>query len=243
MEVFENIAEYYDEFFPILDGQMEFFDNLFKDFPKPVKFLGVNCGTGIFEHYLSTCGHNVTAIESVTQLLESATRRRRTQLMTLNIFKMTTLEMGRFLGKGFFNVISSLNGRIALISDKILIEKFFFDCKQLLSKNGKLVISLPNFAKYSEPEFEIPATGSIRVKLIRKIRTNKASEKLLEENIENGNGKLLSSLSEIKICTLTKYEIEEIAKKIGFSKVEFYSDFKKTDFDLQSDDLICVLSC
>ena len=42
MEILENICEYYDELFPIADGQRDFFNEEAATYGKPVKLLGVN---------------------------------------------------------------------------------------------------------------------------------------------------------------------------------------------------------
>lgn len=241
MEILGNISEYYDELFPVSKEQKKFFEEEVKKISIPLRLLSVNCGSGLFEHNLAENGVNVTAIEDIAPLLESANRRRRNQLMMLNIFQMNTLEMARFLGKGFFNIISILNDRLIFISDEILLQKFFFDCKQLLSENGKLIISIPNFEKYNSNEFELPVRESIRVKLFSKVKTNFSNEKILEQKIETGNGKLKTVTSNAKISVLTREKILEITKKIGFSEVKFYSDFNKTDFDVKSEKLFCVL--
>ncbi len=241
MEILENICEYYDELFPIADGQREFFNEEAATYGKPVKYLSVNCGTGLFEHQLATSGESVTAIESEQTLLESANRRRRTQLMTLNFFKMTTLEMGRFLGKGFFNMASILNNRLIFISDEILMEKFFFDIKQLLADNGKLVISIPNFEKYRNENFWLPKRQSIRATLESKVETSPNGDKYLLQELETGNGRIIP-VTDAKINIVTKEKISEMAKKSGFSKVAFYSDFKKSALQKESDNIVAVIN-
>ncbi|MBR4631238.1 MAG: hypothetical protein IKO57_12500 [Treponema sp.] len=241
MEILENICEYYDELFPIADGQKDFFRKASVLYNKPVKFLSVNCGTGLFEHQLATQGANVTAIENEQELLESANRRRRTQVMMLNFFKMNTLEMGRFLGKGFFNIASILNGRLIFISDDILLEKFFFDIKQLLSDDGMLVLSVPNFEKFKTPNFTLPKRQSIRSSLTTKVSRNSNDEPILYQNLETGNGRIVH-VTEAKINLLTRDKISEVAKKSGFSEIMFFSDFKESDFSENSDNLVAVIS-
>ena len=241
MEILENICEYYDELFPIADGQMDFFTEEAATYGKPVKLLGVNCGTGLFEHQLATSGESVTAIESEQPFLESANRRRRTQLMTLNFFKMTTLEMGRFLGKGFFNIAYILNNRLLFISDDVLLEKFFYDIRQLLSDKGKFILSIPNFEKYPENSFDLPQRQSIRARLESSVECEPNGERWLVQDLETGNGRIIP-VTDAKINIITRNKIAELAKKSGFSKAEYYSDFKKSAFDKKSDTLVAVIS-
>ncbi|MDE5581352.1 MAG: methyltransferase domain-containing protein, partial [Treponemataceae bacterium] len=109
MDAVKNLVEYYDELFPVSDAQRIFFESYISQFSAPAKFLSIGCGTGIFEHRLAKDAIDVTAIEAIRELLDSATRRYRNQLMSLRYFQMSTLEMTKFLGKKFYNIISCLN--------------------------------------------------------------------------------------------------------------------------------------
>ena len=139
MNAVQNVIEYYDELYPVTEIQKKFYSSQIDSYTKPVKLLRVGCGTGYLEHLLAREGHDVTGLETSKEMLESANLKRRNQLMSIRFFQMTTLEMTRFLGKGFYNIISCLNDRIIYIHDATLIRKFFFDCKQLLKEDGKLV--------------------------------------------------------------------------------------------------------
>ena len=105
MEINQNIAEYYDELYPVTEEQKVFYQKKMILFKKPVKFLQIGCDSGTFEHNLAREGSDVTGIETSQELLESANRKRRTQLMAVRYFQMSSLEMTRFLGKKFYNII------------------------------------------------------------------------------------------------------------------------------------------
>lgn len=242
MEISAAITEYYDELYPVTDQLKKFFEKEVSGYKLPVKFLRVGCATGCFEHYLAKCGADVTGIDNYHSFLESANRKKRTQLMALRFFDMTTLEMSRYLGKGFYDVISVLNDRITLLSDSTLMAKFFYDCKQLLCDNGKMIISLPNFDKYSgKNEFMLPEKDSMRVKLHTKVTESFSGEYLCNQYIETGSGKKISVLKDVPINFLTKEKITENAKKAGFNGVKFYSDFEKNDYSPESECLVAVL--
>ena len=147
MEIIQNIIEYYDELYPVTEAQKKFYREQLRNYPDPAKLLRVGCGTGLFEHLLAREGKDVTGIESFQEMLRSANLRRRNQLMSIRFFQMSYLDMARFLGKGFYNLISILDDRIIFIHDKTLLRKFFFDCKQLLAQDGCLIISLYNSGK------------------------------------------------------------------------------------------------
>ncbi len=243
MELYENIAEYYDELYPTSDELKKFYAEEAKNFVSPVKYLSIGAGTGTFEHYLAKGEADVTGLETVTSLIESANRKRRTQLMSLRFFQMSSLEMCRFLGKAFYDIILIPNNRIIFTHDLTLMSKLFYDCKQLLAKGGKFILTLPNFDKFNgEPSVKLPVRESIRVRLFTKITTNAEGKKIMHQEIETGNGKRLVVTEDAPILPLTKNKIEQYAKEVGFTKLSFYGGFDRSEFTPKSDELLVVIS-
>lgn len=241
MELFQNVAEYYEELYPISESQKKFYENLSKSFKNPVKYLDIGCGTGSFEIYLSKLGADVTGLETCQEFLDSANRKRRTMLMSVRFFQMSYLEMARYLGKGFYDVISILDDRLIFIHDKTLLAKFFYDCRQLLSENGKIIIALPNFDKFKGDKIELPLRESIRVQLFSKITEKPDGKTEMFQKLKNGNDKILPVTENALVQKITKEQIKELAKKSGFTKFDFYSGFDYKPFSENSDYLVAVL--
>ncbi len=237
MKILENISEYYDELFPVSLAQREFYENLATLFKNPVKYLRLCCGTGEFEQKLSQEGADVTGIETITDLLESANRRRRTQLMALRFFNMKNDELSRFLGKGFYNIISILDGRILFVGNESEIKKLIFDCKTLLSDFGRLVISVPDFEFFDKNPNFVFSRESIRVKFFERIKKNSDGSFFLEQKIETGNGDV-RVVTDCPVCALSRECFFECAKDAGFSSVEFKNGFD----DKSQNTLLAVLS-
>lgn len=242
MEINQNIAEYYDELYPVSEEQKVFYKKRMALFSEPVKFLRIGCGSGTFEHNLAREGSDVTGIETSQELLESANRKRRTQLMSVRYFKMSPIEMTRFLGKSFYNIISILDDRIIFTHDKTLMAKLFYDCRQLISQGGKLILSLTNFEKFKgKTEFELPERKSIRADLASAVAL-RGEEFFLEQILTNSRDKKFTVTEDAPVYLLEKSEIEKFAKDAGFSKVDFFSDFAENDFTPESDTLVVEIS-
>jgi len=243
MEILENIVEYYDEIYPVTPEQKAFYTAEFSKFSFPVRLLRVGCATGSFEHQLAKEGYDVTGIENIDELLESANRKRRTQLMSIRFFKMSPLEMSRFLGKGFYNVISILDDRIIFTHDLVLLKKLFFDCRQLLAKNGELILSLLNYEKYcSDSEVNLPDVKTLRATMYSRIVTEADGSKTLDQQIETSNGRVVDVTIAAPVYPLIKSEVEVLAKEAGFKSASFYADFARSPFTPDSDRLVAVLS-
>lgn len=231
MELIQNILEYYDELYPVKEVQKKFYLNLVSKYESPVKLLRVDCGTGYLEHYLAREGCDVTGIETNRDILKSANLRRRNQLMAVRFFEMSSLDMTRFLGKNFYDVISCLESRIIYMHDRTLIRKFFHDCKVLLKEKGKLILELYNFKVFNqEPMCKMPTRESLRARLFTELITNVDGTKYIQQNVETGNGKLLPVMEKEMIYPLNNAEIVDFAKEAGFKNIQFYADYEMHEF-------------
>ena len=240
MEYINNIIEYYDELYTVTASQKKLFEDLTKNY-LPAKVLRVGCGTGSLEHWMSKNGHDVTGIEMNQEMLETANRRRRFPNMALRFFQMSSLEMVRFLGKGFYNVISCLNDDLIFRNDEILVKKFFFDCKTLLAENGVLVLQITNFEKYNlEEDFKLSIRESIRTKLHTKI-SYRDGKHFLSQNLEHYGKKPIPVLRDVEIIPLRKPDIERFAKEAGFSDIQFYGDWDLSPLTEKSDNIVAII--
>lgn len=241
MEYLNNIIEYYDELYPVTNEQKDLYNELTKEL-MPARFLRIGCGTGALEHWLSKNGHDVTGLETNLDMIEAANLRRRLPNMALRFFQMSSLEMTRFLGKGFYNIISCLNDSIIFINDKILLRKFFYDCKVLLAEKGVLVLQFTNFKKYLPKQaFALPVRESIRTKLSSFVSEKAPGEYVLSQELEHCGNKSLKVVENVPISLINVSDIETAAKEAGFTSFEFYGDYKKTPLTENSDNIVCLL--
>ncbi len=241
MKELTNLVEYYDELFPITEDQENFYNNLIKDYKNPVKFLHIFSGTGLFESKMAKKGQDVTGIEEEYCLLEAANLRRRNQLMAIRFFNMSHKEMINFLGKGFYNIISVLNSRLMFLKSSAEVEKFFIDCKQLLSKNGVLIFQMINFEKFQNvPMAQLKERNSSRSKLFTELFDDNGY-KTISMNLETGNGKIISIFKDYEINPILPKDIEFYAEKANFSSADFYADFDKSKFTGDEESFIVVL--
>ena len=132
---------------------------------------------------------------------------------------------------------------VLFIHDKTLMRKFFFDSKQLLTEGGSLVLSLYNYDVFCKaPLVELPVRESLRTKLFSEIITKDDGSKVLVQNIETGNGKLLPVFKDEAIYPLTPEEIENFAREAGFKSVTFYADWERNTFTGTEESYVVVIS-
>lgn len=243
MEYLNNIIEYYEELYPVTESQKSFYSSLAGDC-MPAHFLRIGCGSGALEHQIARMGHDVTGIDVSKDMLECANRRRRMPNTSVRFFQMSTLEMTRFLGKGFYNVISCLEDKLIFIHDETLLRKFFYDCRQLLVPGGKLIIELSNFPKFtSRSEITLPDRESIRVKLTTELWMDDNGETTIQQDLERtGTNRAFPVLRDEPVMIISPDDVKSYAREAGFSKIELFSGFDKAPFTADSDTALFILS-
>lgn len=242
MESFSNLVEYYDELFPVTDSLKSFCEQIKSKFSPPPKSLQIGCNNGTFSFFLAKNGWNSTGLETIPVLLDSACAKRRLQLLSIRFFKLSTLEMANFLGKGFYNFISCLDNRILFINSLQNMKKFFTDARNLITKDGVLLLQTFNLESLSSNSINIMQTrSSERVNLFSKIQSSPDGSYSISQEVENSNGLILPVLQNVKIFPLTQKDITSFGKEAGFKHIDFYKDYNGTKFTKDSPYTVAVL--
>lgn len=240
MDYLQNIIEYYDELYPITESQKKFYSDLIQD-KMPAHFLRIGCCTGLFEHLLARAGHDVTGIDISKEMLESANRRRRMPNTAIRFFQMSTIEMTRFLGKGFYDCITCINDKLLFIRDRTLMRKFFYDCKQLLAPGGYVIIQVPNLKQLPETStYDLPVRESIRVKLSSQL-TEKDGIWYMQQNLEHSGSRQVPILRDAEVLPVTIADLQEFSREAGFESISFYKDYDLSPLTEDSPSVLAVL--
>ena len=236
--------DYYEELFPIEPNQIEFLQGLCNKFPSPAKFLSVEAGTALLSRKMAEANNEVTITDTYTEFI-SLLHSHQTEITNkIHAFNLPPMDIVRYLGKNFYNLIYCGDYRLIFIKDKAQVQKLLFDSKMLLSDGGYIVLDLINFAKYdfSGPRIDLAVQKSDRVELYSHILKDASTLKYtLNQQVVTKDGQ---SIDEVKNEPTTPISLEtfkrtaEIAK---FSSIEFYSDYYGHPLEEDSDKIICVL--
>lgn len=236
-------TDYYEELFFIEPDQVEFFTDLGNSFPEPAKFLSVECGPAGLSGKLAE-NFDITATDTFPEFVNIVKTRQLNLEKSFPVFNLVPADLARYLGKNFYNVIYCLNYRLIFMKDKALIWKFLCDAKTLLKDGGYLVLDLFNFSKYdfSQTKIDLPEKKAERATLYSSIikDSDSASYKLYQ-HVVTSSGKLIEEVKDEDICPISSETFKTFAKELGYSSIEFYSDYSKSPLSKDSDKIICVL--
>lgn len=242
MESVQNIVEYYDDFFPADEQLLAFFSTIINSYTAPARLLSIASNTGTLELTLAQKNCDITGLEVLQPFIESSVLKRRSQLMSIRFFRLSTVEMGKFLGKKFYHIIYCLNNRIAHIRSRDFMEKFFEDCHELLQTGGAVILQVHNYERLSENRtISLPARNCFRATLYTDMYMRSDRTVAVTQTLETDRGKTLPVLTEEEVFPLARESILQFGKKAGFTEFTFYSDFRLTPFTGNEEDLISII--
>lgn len=235
--------DYYEDLFQPEANQKEFFESLLGNFTSPAKFLSVECGPASLS--LELCDkHEVTVTDQYPEFIKRVNTKIVEQKSKINVFNLNPVDISRFLAKNHYNVVTCLNYRLIFLKDRGLAKKFILDAKMLLSDGGYLVLDLINFAKYdfSETKIDLPERSCDKATLYSSLikNTELASYKLYQ-HVVTSDGKMIDEVKDEVVTPISLETFKATASEMGFSSIEFYNDYKKTPFTLDSERIICLL--
>ncbi|MCR5252391.1 MAG: hypothetical protein K6C98_01585 [Treponema sp.] len=236
--------ENYAELFPIAESQVEFFTKIGKDFSSPVKFVSLECGTAALAQELLMNSFDVTATDSFKEFIDLLKIKSSNTEPKLKAFNLYPQDIGRYLGKNFYNIIYLGDYRVVFMRDKIYISKLMMDAKALLSDGGYLIFDLINFSKFdfSKDEIYLPEKHSTRATLRSWITKDKENiTYLLHQQVETSNGKTIDEVKDEPVTPISMESFKKFAKELEFSSLEFYSDYKMNPLTPDSEKIVCVL--
>lgn len=238
-------TDYYEDLFTVEPHQIDFFQKLASDFSDPVKLLSVECGPGELSGNLAANNnYEITATDTYQEFVNICSLRSRNLDKPFPVFTLNPADLGRYLGKNFFNVMYCLNYRIIFLKDRAMIKKFMLDAKLLLKDGGYLVLDLFNFSKYdfSETKIDLPERKGERSTLYTSIVKNSESMNYqLYQHVVTNSGKVIDEVKEEQVCPISFETLKTFASELGFSSINFYADYSGKELTKDSDKIICVL--
>lgn len=235
--------DYYEDLFQPELNQKEFFESLLDTFEQPAKFLSVECGPANLSVDLSK-KYNVTVTDQFPEFIKQVNAKLLAKDTTMNVLNLNPVDISRFLQKNAFNVVTCLNYRLIFLKDRELAKKFMLDARMLLAKGGYLVLDLINFAKYdfSETKIDLPERKCPRATLYSSLIKNTESATYhLFQHVVTKEGKMIEEVKDEPVTPISLETFKSAANTMGFSSIEFYSDYNKTPYSLDSEKIICVL--
>jgi SAM-dependent methyltransferase len=230
---YDEIAEYYDDIFPVQDIKTNLIiENLKKN---PSNILDIACGTGGYAMQLYNQGHNLTAIDLDSEMIDKLQNKNpNINSKVMDMLKLNTLDEK-------FDLIYSLGNSIVHLDSIKLIENFFESCYSSLNNEGVLIIQIINYDRILDNKITSLDTiknDEKKLSFIRNYNYNKDENKIAFHTILKVKEKVFENT--VKLLPIRSKEIEKSLENSGFKDIMVYGDFSKNDFD-SNKSVACVV--
>lgn len=200
--------------------------------------LDLGCGTGADSIALSKMGLKVDAVDHSKGMLVEATKNSKIFDTKINFIHAGLTEFT--IKNKTYDVIVSLGNTIANLNGKEL-KNLLIKLYEYLSKNGKIVIQIINYAKLpSSGIYVLNTFENDSVSIIRKYNIKPKSIDFIINKVEKKNNNKSQIVT--KLYPHSNDDFKQLVNETGF-KMESYGNLNKTSFVAkESPNLVVVLT-
>ncbi len=221
-EFYNSIVEYYEEIFVPGKAQIDFLEESMNG----DMALDIACGTGKVASLLNARGKNVMGIDLEPSMVEIARKRNNIDAREMNMLDIDKLDKN-------FNLVYCIGNSLPHLKDLKEIENFIDSVIRVLN-NGKLVIQWINFFPFliSNDDYlgSLPTIETENLKFIRKYY--RFNDKI-RFNTDLIIGDKTLTNDEL-LYPLMLDDMLNILQSKGFSNIEIYGGFNKSNFDINT---------
>ncbi len=237
MNFYQSISENYDSIFPLNSNQTNFVKSFIADIHNST-LLDIGCGTGNLTIDLAKISEKIIGIDIDESMLQMANNKSE-KVKNIEFRNCNMLEIEKHFSSVNFDSILCFGNTLVHLNSEDEILSFFKQSQKLLKSKGKLLIQIINYDRVID--LGISSLPTIENKILRFERNYKYLPNEGKINfqsiltIKNTEQVIKNS---IKLLPILKSKIENLLQQVGFSRIEFYGDFKKNKHKADSIPLI-----
>jgi len=228
MKFYSSIAQNYDYIFPVKQAQIDFITSVFS---KRTKLIEIGSGTGNLTIALANTGYLMSGLEYNENMLDLARKKSNDVYWKCGDMR----EIDQVFCGDLFDGIICFGNTLVHLSDAKDIEGFLRKAYDLLHDDGIIAIQIINYSRIFDYKIDhLPTIENDKIQFVRNYRANKNPRNIefqTKLTIKKTN-KIIKS--KIDLFPIFPEELYELIHKIGFSKIQEFSDFSKKEFSLNS---------
>lgn len=228
-QFYSSIANYYESIFPLKGQQVELVKSEFGS-GEEFFFLDVGCSTGQLSNSLSQAGAFGMGIDLNPDMIKRANANFRS--FNLAFKEMDMLKLKSSFPAQYFDAIICFGNTLVHLESVTQIRDFLQQCVHLLKNTGTLFLQILNYnyilsqkiqelplidndTVRFERSYQLPSTTYPKINFITKLTIK--SEDLTIENTT-------------RLIPIRKDELERILQLVGFTDIQFFSNFARKEY-------------
>ena len=228
MKFYSSIAQNYDYIFPVKQIQIDFIKS---EFSPKTKLIEIGSGTGNLTIALANAGYLMSGLEYDKNMLDLAQRKSNDVYWKCGDMR----EINQIFHGDLFDGIICFGNTIVHLSDAKDIEGFLRKAYDLLNDDGIIAIQIINYSRiFGQKIDHLPTIENDKIQFVRNYTASSNPKNIEFQTILTIKETNEIIKNKIDLFPIFPEELYELMHKIGFSKIQEFSDFSKNEFSPDS---------
>lgn len=237
MSFYKQIASFYHHIFKINANQVNFIKSKIPE--HHAKVIDVGCGIGTLSFELINYYKNVLGIDMDSEMIRVASKKMEHLPKSIQFQEKSMLELNTATNNNTIDGIICFGNTLVHLNSLDEIASFLKQSKAALKLNGKLLLQIVNYDRILSKNIEqLPLIENDDI-LFERHYNYKKLEKKIDFNtrlIVKSNQDIIEN--SIELFPLLKEELVLLINKAGFTNCNYYGNFKKELYSINSPALI-----
>lgn len=237
MSFYQQIAPYYKHIFKINASQVNFIKLKLSE--SDCKVLDVGCGIGTLSMELINHYKHVQGIDMDAEMIRVALRKNEEESKSIQFQQISMLKLDTCIANSSVDGVICFGNTLVHLNSLDEVAEFLQQSKAVLKSNGKLLLQIVNYDKIIKNNSkQLPLIENDEIIFERKYCYHKSENKIdfntcltvksTQQIIENS----------IKLLPVLKKELACLLDEAGFHNCNYYGNFKKDSYSIDSPALI-----
>lgn len=237
MGFYQQISLYYHHIFKINANQVNFIKSKITETDSEI--LDVGCGIGTLSFELANYYTQVLGIDMDAEMIRAALDKKPVESKSVQFQQMSMLELDTFIEGKSVDGIVCFGNTLVHLNTLDEIAAFLKQSKSTLKLNGKLLLQIVNYDRIIEKNIkQLPLIDNKEIIFERNYNYRKAENKIdfntrltvksTQQVIENS----------IELLPVLKQELALLLDNAGFYNCNYYGNFNKDAYTIDSPALI-----
>lgn len=237
MSFYQQLAPYYHHIFKINPAQVQFVvDSIQK---KEASILDIGCGIGTLSLALSHNFKTVTGIDLDAEMVNYAVKKLEQVSGTVDFHQLGMLDISNQFPKKTFDGIVCFGNTLVHLDSLEEVHDFITQSKSILKPRGKLLIQMVNYDRILSNEIKhLPLIENDEIRFEREYVFH-AMQRTIDFNttltVKSTQQKIVNS---VLLLPILHEELNRLIKMAGFLNVNYYGNFNKEPYTIDSPALI-----
>jgi len=237
MSFYQQIAPYYHHIFKINANQIDFIKSKLPE--NNCDVIDIGCGIGTLSFELITYYKTVLGIDMDAEMIQTALSKKDDKHKHLHFKQLSMLELNAFIAENSVDGIICFGNTLVHLNSLDDIADFLQQSKKVLKVNGKLLLQIVNYDKvFSKNITQLPLIENDDIRFERNYQYQKSENKIDFNTLLTVKATQQRIENSIALLPLLKNELALLLDKAGFKNCNYYGNFNKEPYAIDSPALI-----